>query len=139
MILAILLGIIFYFKDYRDTKILEEIKEETKFSENFPETTSKEQKYDWVIWLFGFSLLLMIPCLGFIGAVKEHICLLILYGVIFSVETIILLIFKSTLFLIPAMVTLASLGLVFLIQSDKEKSTGSSRRNSRMTWCLDKV
>lgn len=74
-------------------------------------------KYAWIMASFTFALLMAIPCLGFIGAIKEHTCLLTLYGVIFFVQAFVILIYKSAFFIIFAFIASASLGLVFLMQN----------------------
>lgn len=80
-------------------------------------------KYTWVASMFTFAFLLVIPCVGFIGAIKEHSCLLILYGVIFFVNAVVVLIFKSPWFLISASIASASLGLVFLIRNTAQTNS----------------
>ena len=138
MIVMILGGIFVYFTEYRQKSNFQlDPSNDDTFSDDLPAETSGEPKYSWIVWMFAFALLLMIPCLGFVGAIKEHVCLLVLYGVIFFVEAVVFLIFQSFWFLLPSLVALAAIGLVFLIRS--ESNDGSSSGKDRFSWCLDKI
>ena len=145
MIVMILGGVFVYFTEYKEKNAFS-LSETTEITSGdfTPDESLKpnEPKFAWVIWMFAFALLLMIPCLGFVGAIKEHVCLLVLYGVIFFVEAIVFLIFKSFWFLLPTLVSLSSLGLVFLIRAERDHEDsveGGSKSSSRMAWCLDKI
>lgn len=149
MILMILGGLFVYFSEFREKTNfkLTDDSTETPFSDDLETKSpgsSSGPRYAWLVTMFAFALLLAIPCLGFIGAIKEHVCLLVLYGVIFIVEAIVILIFRSFWFLFPALIASAAMGLVILIRSEVDREgDGSSKKKasskSRISWCLDKV
>jgi len=140
LIVMVLGGAIAYFIDLRD-QTKSSATEEATFSDDLkpPNGASKGPKYAWIVSMFAFALLVAIPCLGFVGAIKENICLLTLYSVIFLLEAIVFLIFGSMWFLFPTLVSLSSFGLVFLINSNKEASGDHTGKRSLMRLCLDKV
>lgn len=129
IIFFILIGVFMYFTDVRDDKKFKlfDMSEDSSFSDEFnpdfnntPPSTGP--KYAWIMSSMTFALLMSIPCLGFIGALKQHTCLLTLYGVIFFVQAFVILIFKSPFFIIFAFIASASLGLVFLIQNTAQQT-----------------
>lgn len=132
LIFVVLVGVFIYFTEFRDKTNfkLNPVEEET-FSNDFTTTfgqngMSSGPKFAWIISMFTFALLLAIPCLGFIGAIKEHTCLLILYGVIFFVNAFVVLIFRSLFFIVPAFIASSALGLVFLIRNTEETEYDST-------------
>lgn len=134
LILVILGGVFVYFTDLREKnsfKLTGESSEVTFSDEHETKSTTPSHgpKYAWVVSMFAFALLLAIPCLGFIGALKEHVCLLVLYAVFFVLEAVVFLIFRSFWFLVPAIVSVATMTLVVLIREDTktrdEKGFGS--------------
>lgn len=133
LIFVVLIGVFIYFSEFREKTNfkLTEVEEEN-FSNDFTDFGSNHggmssgPKYAWIVSMFTFALLLAIPCLGFIGAIKEHTCLLILYGVIFFVNAFVTLIFRSPWFIIPAFIASAALGLVFLIRNTSETTYDST-------------
>ena len=144
LILTILGGLFVYFSEFREKNnfTLDDETTEASFSpdlETKPTGSSSTPKYSWIVAMLSFALLLSIPCLGFIGAIKEHVCLLILYGVMFTVQAIVILIFRSFWFLFPALVASAAMGLVILIRSDADEAEKKNVSRSRISWCLDKV
>lgn len=138
LIITVLGGAIVYFIDLRD-QTKSPIDEETFSDDLKPSGASKGPKYAWIVSMFAFALLVAIPCLGFVGAIKENICLLTLYSVIFLLEAIVFLIFGSVWFLFPTLVSLSSFGLIFLINSSKGESGDHTGKRSLMRLCLDKV
>ena len=129
IIFFILIGVFMYFTEVRDDKkfkLFDMTQEESfsdEFSPDFNNTpASSGPKYAWIMSSMTFALLMSIPCLGFIGALKQHTCLLTLYGVIFFVQAFVILIFKSPFFIIFAFIASASLGLVFLIQNTAQQT-----------------
>lgn len=139
-ILAILIGVFSHFTAFRDKtnfKLSEDVTQ-SSFSTDLEETRppSSGPKYAWIMSMFAFALMLSIPCLGFIGAIKEHVCLLVLYGVIFIVNAIVMLIFRSFWFLIPTLIASAAMGLVILIRSENQ---AKNKQRGRMSWFLSKV
>lgn len=138
LILLILGGVIIYFTEFRENAInLTQPEADNIWGDGTSGSGGGPTgpKYAWVATTMVFALLLAIPCTGFMGALKEHVCLLVLYGVIFFVEAVVILIFKSFWFLFPALLTLCAMGLVFLIKTSKE---GKDSRKS-INWCLSKV
>lgn len=135
LILLILGGVIIYFTEFRENALKLTQREADNIWGDGSGGGSTGPKYAWVATTMVFALLLAIPCTGFMGALKEHVCLLVLYGVIFFVEAVVILIFKSFWFLFPALLTLCAMGLVFLIKTSKE---GKDSRKS-INWCLSKV
>lgn len=124
LILLIIGGVFIYFTEYRDKTIeMNEVEQENFLAESFG--TKSGPRYAWVTTTFAFALLLAIPCTGFVGTLKEHDCLLVVYGVIFFVEAIVCLIFKTFWFLFPAFISLCAIGLVFL-RHNSEKSVSRS-------------
>ena len=144
LIITILGGLCVYFSEIREKSDIKlGTAEDTTFSnELVPKSSgSSGPKYAWLVSMFAYALLLVIPCIGFVGAIKENVCLLILYAIIFSVEAVIILLFRSFWFLFPALIASATVGLVIVIRSDAvrgEKERKSMSR-SRINWCLDKV
>ncbi|KAI1298704.1 hypothetical protein HDE_04018 [Halotydeus destructor] len=117
LILLIIGGVFVYFTDVREEQFKLNPVEEANFLDESLGTKSGP-KYAWLTSSLIFAMLLSIPCTGFIGALKDHTCLLILYGVIFFVEAIVCLIFKTFWFLFPAFISVAAIGLVFLRKSE---------------------
>ena len=126
LILMILGGVYAYFSEFREKtnfKLTDE-DAEPSFSEDLitKQSAPSRPKHAWVMSMLTFALLLAIPCMGLVGALKEHVCLLVLYGVIFIVEAIVMLIFRSFWFLLPTLIASAAMVLVVLIRS-KEGET----------------
>lgn len=133
LIVVILGGVFVYFTDLREKNSFKLAGETAEvFSDDLetrPASPSTGPKYAWIVSMFAFALLLAIPCLGFIGALKEHVCLLVLYGVFFILEAVVILIFRSFWFLVPAVVSVATMTLVVLIREDtKTRGEKGSRR-----------
>lgn len=145
LIIAILVGLCVYFSEIREKTKLQLEETTTSFSDDLlvpKPPSSSGPKYGWLVSMFAFALLLVIPCIGFIGAIKENVCLLILYGVIFTVEAIVVLMFRSFWFLFPTLIASSAMGLVILIRSDAkddEESKRTSPSRSGISWCMDKV
>lgn len=137
MILFVLYGIYSHFSDIRDKANFSFTSMEKSFPGDFKSFASDGPglsagpKYTWVVSMFVFALLLTIPCIGFVGAMKEHTCLLIFYGVIFFVNAFVILMFRSPLCLIPAFLSSAALGLVFLIQKPNSSLDSCEEETSK--------
>lgn len=117
LILLIIGGVFVYFTEFRDkTFALNPVEEKNFLDDSF--VPSKGPKYAWITTTLAFALLLTIPCTGFVGALKEQQCLLIVYAVIFFVEALVCLIFRTYWFLIPAFISTCAIGLVFLQRNE---------------------
>jgi hypothetical protein len=143
LILAILVGVFVFFSEYREkymkgTELASDSSSEASGSPS-PGGQSSGPKYAWIVMMMAFAMMLAIPCLGFVGAIKENACLLILYGVIFIVQAIVVLIFRSFWFLFMALIASAAMGLVILMRPEKEDAKQSIPIRNRFNWCLDKV
>ena len=119
LILTILGGAYLYFSQFRDR-----INADLSLKTPGP-------KYAWILATFAFAMLLTIPCMGLFGAIKHHVCLLIIYGSIFSMETLVIAVFRSFWVLIPAAVAFSAIGMLLLIRSeetDSSRETCSAKR-----------
>ena len=128
LMLLIIGGVFIYFTEFRDKTLELNPVEEQNFLGDSTTKPGGGPRYAWITTTLAFALLLTIPCIGFVGALKEQTCLLIVYAVIFFVEAIVCLIFKTFWFLFPAFISLCAIGLIFLQRS--ENSRRDSKSNS---------
>lgn len=124
LIILLLAGVFIYFSDVRDEKYFNKLNlnssekaTQLNYLQSDPTdqgTRSSGRKYSWIIPMFTFALLLTIPCIGFIGAIKKNTCLLISYGVIFFLNSLFVLTFGSFYFIVPGLIASTAIALVFL-------------------------
>ena len=129
LILFFVVGVFVYFTELYDSKQIKwmSVDEKNVCSDKSQMRTDIQLKtgprYAWVISMIIFALLLVVPCVGFFGALFENNCMLILYGSIFLVNVITVFVFNPPWSLVPAYISAASFGLVFLIRQRRRLFT----------------
>lgn len=143
LILVVLGGICLYFWDnerkpgkHNGLAETEDPESSGQFSP-VPPAFSSEPKLAWVLAMLAFAMMLAIPCLGFIGSIKENICLLVIYGTVFVVQTIVALIFGSLWFIPALFIAVAAMGLVFLIRAESYPTQKNKRSDGRRFPCCN--
>lgn len=128
LMILIMGGVFVYFTELRNKTFPLNTIEEDNFLAggrlvNDSTVAKGHSKWSWLTPSMAFGLLLTIPCTGFVGALKEQHCLLIVYGVLFFVEAVICLIYKTFWFLFPAFLAVCAIGLVFLKRTERGQRT----------------
>lgn len=127
-----------YFSEFRERSDFKLPDATTDSSLSREPSDTMGPKYAWLLAMAAYTMMLAIPCIGFIGSVKESMFLLILYGVIFSVEAVVFLIFRSRWFLLPAAVALLTMGLVIMKRDTRNRGDEQKEPHPK-DWGLRRV